>query len=147
MKKIAEVVATVFYVGYVPVVPATFGAGFGVLAYWFLVPRSVGVELVVMLALIPVAILTSGKAEEGYGRDARCIVVDEVAGMFVSLYLLPRDPLVFLVAFFAFRVFDVLKPFPSGRLQKLRGGWGVVADDVFAGLYANVFIRLLLLLR
>lgn len=90
-----------------------------------------------------VAVITSGKAEERYGKDARCIVIDEVAGMFISLCFLPRSALVFLLAFVGFRIFDVLKPFPAGRLQRLPGGWGVVADDVFAGIYTNIVIRIL----
>ena len=133
--------------GHVPIVPATFGAGVAVLVYWFLMPESVVVESVVTVVLIPLAVFTSGVAEERYGRDGRQIVIDEVVGMFVSLLLLPRASVVFLAAFVAFRVFDVLKPFPAGRLQRLPGGWGVVADDIFAGVYANIFMRLLLLLR
>jgi len=144
MKKIAETIATAFYIGYVPVIPATFGAAFGVLLFWFLMPASSGREAAVTAALIVLAIITSGKAEERYGKDARCIVVDEVAGMFVSLCFLPRSPLVFVVAFLGFRIFDVLKPFPAGRIQKLRGGWGVVMDDVFAGIYTNIVMRLIL---
>lgn len=144
MKKIAEVIASVFYIGYAPVVPATFGAGFGAIAYWFLMPQSTATESLVTVGVIILAIITSGKAEEKYGKDGRRIVIDEVAGMFVSLCFFPKRALVFLAAFVVFRVFDVLKPFPANRLQKLPGGWGVVADDVFAGIYTNVLIRILL---
>lgn len=150
MKRLAEVVATVFYVGYAPIVPATFGAALGAIVFWFVIPQSVAVQLVVTVALIVLAVAASGKAEERYGKDARKIVIDEVAGMFVSLcFLFPagsrRNPWILLAAFVAFRVFDVLKPFPAGRSQRLRGGWGVVADDVIAGIYANVAVRLLLM--
>jgi phosphatidylglycerophosphatase A len=144
MKRIAEVVATAFYVGYSPVVPATFGAGFGAIVYWFLMPQSTATESLVTVGVIILAIITSGKAEEKYGKDGRRIVIDEVAGMFVSLCFLPKRIPVFLAAFVAFRVFDVLKPFPANRLQKLPGGWGVVADDVFAGIYTNFLIQILL---
>jgi phosphatidylglycerophosphatase A len=144
MKKIAELVATGFYLGYSPVVPATVGAAFGSIVYWFLMPRSTTTESLVTAGVIILAIMTSGKAEERFGKDGRRIVIDEVAGMFVSLCFLPKRALVFLVAFVIFRVFDVLKPFPANRLEKLPGGWGVVADDVFAGIYTNVLIRILL---
>jgi phosphatidylglycerophosphatase A len=152
MKKMAEVVATAFYVGYAPIVPATFGAALGAIVYWFVMPQSVATETLVTLAVIFLAIVTSGKAEEKYGKDGRRIVIDEVAGMFVSLcFLVPRGTsksfLVFLAAFVVFRVFDILKPFPANRLQKLPGGWGVVADDVFAGIYTNVLIRIWLATR
>ena len=147
MTKIAEVLASVFYIGYIPIVPASFGAGFGGLIYWFLMPECAPVELGVTVGLIVLAIVCSHRAEETYGHDGKRIVIDEVAGMFVSLCFLPRDGTVFVGAFLAFRVFDVLKPFPSGRLQRLPGGWGVVADDVFAGVYSNIFVRVLLLLQ
>jgi phosphatidylglycerophosphatase A len=144
MKKIAEIIATTFYVGYAPIVPATFGAAFGAIVFWFFVPFSFVTQFLVTVVLIVTAVITSGEAEKKYGKDARCIVIDEVAGMFVSLCFLPRSAMVFLAAFVAFRVFDVLKPFPVNRLQKLPGGWGVVADDVFAGIYTNVLIRILI---
>jgi len=149
MKKMAEIIATAFYVGHAPVVPATFGAAFGMTIYWFLMPQSAAAEALVTIGVIILAIITAGKAEEKYGKDGRRIVVDEVAGMFVSLcFLFPEGTAknfwVFLVAFAAFRVFDVVKPFPAHRLQRLPGGWGVVADDVFAGIYTNVLMRIVL---
>jgi phosphatidylglycerophosphatase A len=147
MKKLAEVIATAFYVGYAPIVPATFGAALGALAYWFLMPPSRGIAVIVTAALILLAIVTSGKAEEKYGKDGRRIVIDEVAGMFVSLCFIPKSWPFFLASFLVFRVFDVLKPFPAGRSQRLPGGWGVTADDVFAGIYTNVLIRICLAAR
>ncbi len=145
MRRIAEIVASVFYVGHVPIVPATFGAGVGALVFWFLVPESGPAGPIVAVVLVPIAVLTSGLAEQRYGPDGRQIVIDEVAGVFVSLLFLPKTAVIFVAAFVAFRVFDVLKPFPAGRAQRLPGGWGVVVDDIFAGIYANIFIRILLL--
>ncbi|UCF78964.1 MAG: phosphatidylglycerophosphatase A [Candidatus Eiseniibacteriota bacterium] len=146
MRRAAQILATLFYVGHAPFVPASFGAGAALLIYWFLLPESPVFEPLVAAALVALAVLSSGVAEARYGRDGKQIVIDEVAGMFVSLLLLPRSSVVFLAAFVAFRVLDVLKPFPAGRAQRLPGGWGVVADDIFAGLYTNIFIRLVLLL-
>jgi phosphatidylglycerophosphatase A len=145
VRKAAYILASVLYVGHVRFIPATFGAGVGALVYWLLMPESVGVELGITVLLFFLAVLSSGVAEERYGHDGRQIVIDEVVGMFVSLLFLPRTSVVFVAAFVAFRVFDVLKPFPAGRLQRLPGGWGVVADDIFAGIYANILIRVLLL--
>jgi len=150
MRKAAEIIATAFYIGYAPIVPATFGAAFGALLFWLAVPQSIAAQLLVTIALIILAVIVSGRAEEKYGRDGRQIVIDEVAGMFVSLcFLFPagslKNPWVLLAAFVAFRVFDVLKPFPAGRSQRLPGGWGVVADDVVAGIYANILVRVLLM--
>ncbi len=149
MNKISEILATCFYIGYAPLIPATFGAAFGTILYWWLMPEIAWVEVTVTVLLIALAIVTSGRAEKRYGHDGRPIVIDEVAGIFVSLCLLPRSAFptttfVFLVAFGLFRVFDILKPFPVKSAQGLPGGWGVVMDDVFAGIYTNLAMRVVL---
>jgi phosphatidylglycerophosphatase A len=70
-------------------------------------------------------------------------VIDEVVGMLVSLLWLPSSWTVVVAAFVAFRVFDILKPWPANRLERLHGGWGIMADDVMAGVYANLLVQLL----
>jgi phosphatidylglycerophosphatase A len=78
-------------------------------------------------------------AERALGRkDPGAIVIDEVAGMALSVLLLPRTAGVLLAAFVLFRVFDVVKPYPANALQRLRGGAGVMLDDLVAGVYALV---------
>ncbi len=110
----------------------------------------VWVQLVLTAAVMLVAILLSTRAEEFYGHDASAIVIDEVVGMMVTFLFLPipgnaNDAwLMLFVGFLAFRVFDILKPFPAGRAQNLPGGQGVVLDDVAAGVYANLAVRLTL---
>ncbi|MFH0777283.1 MAG: phosphatidylglycerophosphatase A [Candidatus Eisenbacteria bacterium] len=143
MKKFERLLATIFYIGYAPVVPATFGAAFAAVVFWFVMPESASLEVVATLLLVLVAVRVSGTAEKSYGHDARRIVIDEAAGMFVSLCFLPKSLPLYVVSFVAFRIFDVVKPFPAGRVQGLRGGWGVVADDLFAGVYANLLVQLL----
>jgi phosphatidylglycerophosphatase A len=73
-------------------------------------------------------------------------VIDEVAGLLLALFLVPPTAVVLFGGFLLFRVFDILKPFPIGRVEKWRGGLGIVADDLVAGLYANLCLRLLLFL-
>lgn len=73
-------------------------------------------------------------------KDPGVIVIDEVAGMMVSVLLLPRTLGVLLCAFFLFRLFDIWKPFPAGEAQALRGGFGVMVDDLIAGVYALVLL-------
>lgn len=83
----------------------------------------------------------SHRVEIALGRkDPGVIVIDEVAGMMVSVALLPRTPGVLLCAFFLFRLFDIWKPFPAREAQALRGGFGVVIDDLVAGAYALVLV-------
>lgn len=144
MKKVTQALATVFYVGHIRVIPATFGAAFAAVLFWLVMPESPTVQAIATAAAIAVAIAVGGRAEKIYGHDGREIVIDEFAGMFLSLLALPKTPLVFVTAFLFFRVFDVLKPFPANRLQRLPGGWGVTMDDVFAAIYANLAVRVIL---
>ena len=100
---------------------------------------------VVLVAVTVLGIWAGGEAERALGvKDPGAIVVDEVAGMTLSVLVLPRTPAVLVVGFFLFRVFDVLKPFPANVSQRLPGGLGVMVDDLIAGVYA---LALLLLAR
>jgi phosphatidylglycerophosphatase A len=88
-----------------------------------------------------VGVWASDRAERVLGRkDPGVIVVDEIAGMMVSVALLPRTPTVLVVAFLLFRVLDIWKPFPARASQDLAGGLGVMADDLVAGAYVLVLL-------
>jgi phosphatidylglycerophosphatase A len=92
-------------------------------------------------AVVVVGIWASHRVEVALGRtDPGVIVIDEVAGMMVAVLLVPRTPAVLLCAFLLFRLFDVWKPFPAREAQALRGGFGVVVDDLIAGFYALVLL-------
>ena len=94
-----------------------------------------------LAVVVVVGIWASHRVEEVLGRkDPGVIVIDEVAGMMVAVLLLPRTPRVLLCAFLLFRLFDIWKPFPAREAQALRGGVGVVVDDLIAGVYALVLI-------
>lgn len=100
---------------------------------------------VVLVAVTVLGIWAGGEAERALGvKDPGAIVVDEVAGMTLSVLVLPLTPAVLVAGFFLFRVFDVLKPFPANVSQRLPGGLGVMVDDLIAGVYA---LALLLLAR
>jgi phosphatidylglycerophosphatase A len=93
--------------------------------------------------VIAVGVWAAGVEEARVGRhDPSSVVIDEVAGMLVALIAAPAGLGWAGVLFLLFRVFDVWKPYPIGRLQDLPGGWGIVADDLLAGVYANVLGRL-----
>jgi phosphatidylglycerophosphatase A len=108
---------------------------------------SLPVQVAVLAATTFVGTWVSSRAERWYGEDGSAIVIDEVAGMFVTFLgvALPgtlTERLVVLGAgFLLFRIFDIVKPFPAGRAQDLHGGVGVMTDDLIAGLYANLALR------
>jgi len=146
MRRLALLIATVGYLGYVPVAPGTFGSAAGLVVFFAV--RTTGsslVELVVIVALFALGIWSGTVAEHHFGgTDPGPIVLDEVVGMLVTLFLLPVTFQGALVGFVVFRILDVIKPFPSAQFEQLPGGLGVMADDGMAAIYGNLVMRVLL---
>ncbi|HXD73708.1 MAG TPA: phosphatidylglycerophosphatase A [Vicinamibacterales bacterium] len=136
-------VATALGAGYAPKAPGTAGSAVGLLL-WLALPHILWLQLLV-IAVVSVAGAWSGSvAEAHFGRqDPGQVVVDEVAGMMVTVLLNPLNgPAWVLAAFLLFRAADIVKPFPVNRLERLPGGIGIMADDLAAGIYANLALRL-----
>lgn len=147
MRRLAVWIATGFGIGYFPVAPATV-ASFVVAAALFPFAGSLDPWIVGGVAAVVAAIgvWSAGEAEKTLGTDAKPIVIDEVLGMLVGICAVPigSNPLLTLgLLFVLFRVFDIWKPLGIRRSQSLPGGWGVVADDLLAGLATNAVLRLL----
>jgi phosphatidylglycerophosphatase A len=147
--RFAVAFASFGYVGFAPVAPGTAGAA-AAIPLFLLLRRvhSPWLEVAVCAVIVVAGAWSARLAERALGvEDPGPVVIDEVVGMLVSLLFLPGTWPVILAAFVAFRVFDILKPWPAGRLEHVPGGWGVMADDVMAGVYANLTVQLLLWLR
>ena len=133
------VIATGGYLGYTPVAPGTVGSLIGLLLLW---PLDGTAHLLITLLLAGGGILVAGRAAALLeGHDPHVIIIDEIAGIAVATLLLPPHLLHRLVAFFLFRLFDILKPFPSRQIERLPGGIGIVGDDLTAGLYSNLLVQ------
>ena len=149
MTRLAVFVATVGYCGYFPVAPGTVGSAAGLLFYlavWW--AQSPLFEVALILALFAAGIWAGTTSERYFGGiDPGPIVLDEVVGMLITLAFIPVGITGALIGFVLFRIFDVIKPFPAGRLERLHGGLGVMADDAMAAIYANIALRLVLYLR
>lgn len=143
-KKIVIFLAQGAYSGKSPFAPGTAGTAVGVLLYllWVrhLTPAAYALVCVV-LALIGTWIADQAEAFLG-GKDHPTIVIDEIAGYLVSLFLLPPGWGYVVAGFFLFRLFDIIKPWPLRRLQDLHGGPGVMLDDIGAGIYTNLALQL-----
>jgi phosphatidylglycerophosphatase A len=127
--------------GLAPVAPGTFGTLAGVPICLLCLSLSWFWRLPIVLALTALSIYVSGRAEEIYQKkDDQRIVIDEIIGLQVTMLLVPITALHLFAGFILFRVFDILKPFPLKNLQNLPGGWGVVLDDVGAGIYAGALL-------
>jgi phosphatidylglycerophosphatase A len=134
-------VATVFGVGYAPVAPGTFGSAAGLLLWWLL-PTSATVQAIAIVGVFVAGSWGGSVAERHFGRtDPGQVVIDEVMGMLITLFLNPVGWIGALAGFLLFRVFDVIKPYPANRLEQLHGGIGVMADDAMAAVYANLVLR------
>ena len=144
--KTAIFLATGFYVGRIPLAPGTFGSLLGLPLCFLLAGIQLPVAMAAVLLIIAVAVWIAGAAAHSLGRpDPGCVVIDEIAGMVVTLVGLPFNPTTAIVGFALFRILDILKPYPIRVLdQRLRGGFGIVADDVVAGVLANIVLRILL---
>ena len=147
MTAVALAVATVAGVGYIPFAPGTFGSAAGLLL-WAVLPASPLVHAGVILTLFGIGSWSSGVAERQFARtDPSQVVVDEVVGMLITLFMNPVGWPGALLAFLFFRAADIVKPYPANRLERLHGGVGVMSDDAMAAVYANVALRLVLALR
>lgn len=129
-------------VGYMPVAPGTWGTAVALLFVAALRP-SVTAHIIIAAVITVAGIISSGEAEKILNRkDPGHIVIDEFAGYMVSTAFLPASWGYLFSAFILFRIFDILKPPPIKRLQYLPGGWGVMVDDIAAGIYTNLIIQL-----
>ena len=140
--------ATGCFTGFLPLIPGTWGT-FASIPVVILAHKGGGTsQLVSAICFVVFAVWIAGKAETLLGvRDAGPIVIDEMAGFMISLLWLPLSLLTVSVGFVLFRLFDIVKPPPIDSLEKrLQSGWGVVVDDVLAGLYTNISLRIFLTL-
>ena len=142
----AQLVATGAGSGYAPFAPGTAGSLVGLLLFWPLSRLPFVGQAGVTIALFLLGTLAAAHLASRLGlKDPGIVVVDEVVGQWVSLLLLPLTPLTVVLGFLLFRLLDVLKPWPARDFERLPGGWGIMADDVMAGIYANLLVRVGLL--
>jgi phosphatidylglycerophosphatase A len=143
---LARWLATAFGSGYAPFAPGTAGSAVGLLLFWPLARLAWPVQIACCVALFAVGTAASDRLAREVGKkDPGLVVVDEVLGMWVTLVALPFSSLTALLGFVLFRAMDVWKPWPARSLEALPGGWGIMADDAAAGVYANLLVRVALL--
>ena len=137
--------ATGFGVGYSPIAPGTLGTLLAIPVYHFLSNISSPIYEITLIGFFFLSVWVSENAEIFFGKeDDRRIVIDEMMGFLITMLWVPKTILFVILGFFLFRFFDILKPFPIRHLEKrLKGGFGVVLDDVLAGVYANVILQII----
>jgi len=149
MKLLVKLIASFFGLGYFPLAPGTLASFVFLLIRRFLWPDrpSLWFELALFLFLMFSGTWASHRFSQSVnGDDPRQIVIDEVCGQALAIIALPSSSLNLLLAFIFFRSLDIIKPFPINRLEKIKGGWGIMADDLAAGLVARLLLGIYLLI-
>jgi phosphatidylglycerophosphatase A len=141
----AVALASFGYVGFAPFAPGTVGSAAALLLFVPLRRAAIPwLDVAAIVLLFCAGVWSARITEQHLGvEDPGPVVIDEVVGMLISLLWLPSSWTVVVAAFVAFRVFDIVKPWPANRLERLHGGWGIMADDCMAGVYANLAVQLL----
>jgi phosphatidylglycerophosphatase A len=124
--------------GYSPIVPGTTGTVPAWLLVWFVFAGNQTVLVLATVVMLFLSVWLAGAAEKLYGHDSKKIVTDEWAGMFIAVLFVPYTLTNYVIAFVAFRLFDVIKLPPAAQAERLERGWGVTMDDVVAGVQANI---------
>lgn len=148
MGRVAVALATAGYAGFFPFAPGTVGSAVGV-AVWAaarLAGATAVAEVLLVVALLVVGALAASEAERRLGTtDPGPVVIDEVMGQCVTLIAAPLTWNTAVLGFLLFRVFDIVKPPPARQLERAHGGWGIMLDDLAAGAYAAIVLRVAVL--
>lgn len=144
MRRVAVLLATAAGAGFSPIAPGTAGSVVGVLIYWFTRHWPLSWQAALIVAITAVGVWASTLAATHFNKkDPGQVVIDEVAGQLVTLFAIGAGVRGALVGFLLFRALDIVKPPPARQFEQLPGGWGIMADDVMAGIYGNVILILL----
>ena len=143
MKKIAKIIATLFFVGYIPVAPGTIASAIAVFACAFL-SRYPAAYIAVTIVLLALGFWASRRAEEEFGKkDPHEIVIDEFASCFIVYLFIPFTLKIAVIGFLLFRALDIFKLPPIKKLETLPGGWGIMLDDIAAAILTNLTLQVL----
>ena len=147
MKYFILLLATGFGVGTSPIAPGTLGTLVAILIYYFLSEISPPLYEITLIGFFFLSVWVSENAERFFRKkDDQRIVIDEIIGFLITMLWVPKTIRFVIIGFLLFRFFDIVKPFPCRQLERVRGGLGVVLDDLAAGIYANVVLQLLRIL-
>jgi len=141
---VSDWISSVAKIGYLPVAPGTWASFIALLVWWYFIPENETViYILVLVNLFLVGVITSViVSEHKKENDPSSVVIDEWVGMWIALIFVPKQLSWMLGSFFLFRLFDITKIFPANRLEKVRGGWGIMLDDVAAGIYTIIILLL-----
>ncbi len=142
----ARIIATGLFTGYFPIAPGTAGSALGLAIFFISGVGSTYFFIPLIILTFFIGVITSSILEKSLGSDPSVVVIDEIVGMWISLLFLPSNLIIMISAFLLFRIFDIVKPFPCRKAETLKLGWGIMVDDVIAGIYANLLLQIAVLI-
>ena len=144
-----KIIASGLGLGYSPVIPGTIGSLLGIAI--FLLLKYFGLSLLVItvftIVLFFIGVIVSTKAEKLFNKkDPSVIVIDEIVGALLFLSFIPLNFWYVIFGFIIYRIYDIIKPYPAKQAENLHSGWGIMLDDIFAGIYTIITVRIIYLM-
>ena len=146
MNLIEKLLGSGFFTGYIPFASGTFASFAALLIYYIPGFENRFIILPVTVLFFLIGIYLGNKFEMVYGKDPAECTIDEMVGMWLSLILLPKTIVISLITFLLWRALDIYKPFPARSFEKLKGGFGIMIDDVISGFYTLIIMHLVVYL-
>lgn len=149
MQKLYQLIATFFGIGYIAKGGGTVASVVCCIAWYFIRPGNEPeyIRLMITGLLFATGVWSAGKMEAKWGKDSYRVVIDEVTGMCCTLLFIPLRWQYVVCGLVLFRFFDIIKPLYIRRMEALKGGWGVMMDDMLAGIYSNLILQLVVLIK
>lgn len=139
-----KIIGSGFFTGYIPIASGTWGSLTALIIYFIPGFEQPAVIIPAILLVFAIGVFISDKFEKVYGEDPAQCTVDEIVGSWIALLFLPKTIGVALTSFFIWRVLDIIKPFPARKSENLKGGWGIMMDDVISGFYTLIIMHILI---
>ncbi len=133
-----------FYTGYIPFISGTFGSVAALIIYYIPGFENPLILIPAIIIFTIYGIYLGNKFEDVYGKDPSECTIDEVVGMWISLLFLPKILLISFLTFLLWRILDIIKPFPARNFEKLKGGIGILLDDITSGIYTLIIVHIIL---
>ncbi len=135
-----------FYTGYIPFISGTYGSLAALIIYYIPGFENIFILIPAIIIFTFYGIYVGSKFEIVYGKDPSECTIDEVVGMWISLIFLPKTIIISISTFIIWRILDIIKPFPARNFEKLKGGLGIIMDDITSGIYTLIIVHLILII-
>ena len=141
---IEKAIGSGLFTGYIKFAPGTFASLAAVIIYMIPGFENPGIMIFIISFFFVWGISLGDKFEKNYGKDPKQCTIDEFVGTWIVLLFLPKTILLIAIAFVIWRVLDIVKPFPANVVEKIKGGWGIMLDDVIAGIYSFMVVQIII---